>query len=258
MQLSCPKNPSHLSNFSLSSPQGRIPPGNCLQGAVFKAPGAQRSPSCPGVPRTLRVAARRAAVPATLPKQRFKCHLVAHTATPRAAFQLWDRCLHAVIPSSPQSLPLPSQSFSHLCVASFLHVPPFSHCHTPSFSRARTSSLSTPPCGATAAWDRHTAPCSSHQGEGRAKPRMDLSHPKLTKAGRWLCKGTTCPVQTPECLCCHLCALSPNDIPKVGLAASKALGLQREPTAGCCGPHQQLPKDGFDGTSSGVRATRGL
>lgn len=59
-------------------------------------------------------------------------------------------------------------------------------------------------------------------------------------------------------LCCHLHALSPSVIPKVGFAASQALGLQKECAAGCCEPHQQLPKNGFGGTSSVLRTTRGL
>lgn len=93
---------------------------------------------------------------------------------------------------------------------------------------------------------------------GDSKAAEGSTSSQARKAGRWLCNGTICPVQTPECLCCHLHALSPSDIPKEGFVASLALRLQREHAAGCCGPHQQLPKNGCGGTSSVVRTTRGL
>lgn len=256
VQLSCPKKPSHL---SLSSPQGRIPPGNCLQGAVFKAPGAQRSPSCPGP----RVAARPAAVPATLPKQRFKCHLVArgprgtHGHPPGSLSPLGSlppRCNPLFSTEPPTAITL---LFAPLCSRLSPRVSFFPLSHILLFPCPYILPLCPSRWGHLCLGPSHST-MQQPPRRGESKASDGLVSPQAHKAWRWLCKGTTCPVQTPECLCCHLCALSPSDIPKVGPAASKALGLQREPTAGCCGPQHQLPKDSFGATLSVVRATRGL
>lgn len=268
MQLTCPKKALPPLKFLLTQPAGQNypwepPARSTSESSPRPEPGAPRA--APGTPVWLGAGA---AVPAELPKQRLKCHLVAPPDTrtsPRPgqqALPLLTASAHAA--STPRS-PLLRRAclwppFPTSCVSSLplLHAPSLHHCHVSLFFHARTFLLSIPPglghlrLGPS----QRTVQQTPRAGDSKASEGLDSS--QAHKAGRWLCDGTTSPVQTPACLRCHLHALSPSDFPKVGLAASLAWGLQREPAAGCGGSHQQLPKDGFGGTSSVVRATRGL
>lgn len=243
--------------------------GTAARSSSEGSPG--RSPALPEVPRGPRWGRRRGRRPRRAPQAEAQVPSsglrgpAGHTDVPTSrAASLVLLTASAGAASTPRSPllrraclwpPFPSSCVSPLPL---LHVPPFRRCHVSLFFHARTFLLSIPPGlghlrpGPSQRTVRHTPRA------GDSKASEGLVSSQAHKAGRWLCDGTTSPVQTPACLCCPLHALSPSDFPKVGLAASLAWGLQREPAAGCGGSHQQLPKDGFGGTSSVVRATRGL
>lgn len=180
------------------------------------------------------------------PCQRLKCHLVALGPEGQAGVPSpWQRALPCPArPSQPLS-PLLHRLPRHHPTAPF----PTSVSPPPPISTSLLSPIvSRPPCP-------YTLPFL-HAGSGLWPPPLGLSHraagskgrrckaaeglisSQAHKAGKWLWYGAVCPVHSPECLCCHPCAL-----PKVTLAASPALELHRSCSRPPAAPQRWLRWD---------------